>query len=56
MSNSTGGVFRLDDTPGGDSRRHLKDDTATAWPSVDRAVCSRKGMGDGEAFGILGSS
>lgn len=56
MSNSTGGVFRLDDAPGGGSRRDLKDDTATAWSSVDRAVCSRKGMGDGEAFSVLGSS
>lgn len=56
ISNSTSVVFRLDDASGGDSLRHLKDNTATAWPSVDSAVCSRKGIGDDEAFSALGSS
>lgn len=56
ISNSTRIVFRLDDASGGDSVRHLKDNTATAWPSADSAVCSRNGMGDEEAFSALGSS
>ena len=56
MSNSTRAVFRPVDASGGGSVRRLKDNTATAWPSADSAVCSRKGMGDDEAFSAPGSS